>query len=212
MGYTLPSRVCGLRFIIASGGRMNSLRIQGFFFLAVLGALVATLCDANHVYTQTLSYPAPFFAGQAWWVFPGFFLVFAFMGVAYVVLVRIAHGVMPATSSQTAGNAPAVVESLVMFALVYLLSGFGNESPNLLSLIFFGTFFLRLAFTYERRWALLLAILLGIGGMVGEGLISLVGEVSYRHVDVFGVPYWLGGLYMHGALALRESVRYFIYR
>ena len=191
---------------------MNTLNKTGFFWLALLGAMIATLCDANHVYTQTLSYPNPFFAGQAWWVFPGFFLVFAFMCITYVTLVRVVQGVMPVATSQAAGNAPAMVEALVTFALVYLLSGFGNESPGLLSLIFFGTFFLRLAVTYERGWALLLAILLGIGGMVGEGLISLFGQVSYRHVDVFGVPYWLGGLYMHGALALRESVRYFIYR
>lgn len=191
---------------------MNTLNKSGFFWLALLGAMIATLCDANHVYTQTLSYPNPFFAGQAWWVFPGFFLVFAFMGITYVTLVRVVQGVMPVATSQAAGNAPAMVEALVTFALVYLLSGFGNESPGLLSLIFFGSFFLRLAVTYERGWALLLAILLGIGGMVGEGLISLFGQVSYRHVDVFGVPYWLGGLYMHGALALRESVRYFIYR
>lgn len=191
---------------------MNTLNKGGFFWLALLGAVIATLCDANHVYTQTLSYPQPFVAGQAWWVFPGFFLVFAFMGAAYVTLVRLLQGVMSVSTSQSAGHAPAMVETLTAFALVYLLSGFGNESPNLLALIFFGTFFLRLAFTYERVWALVLAILLAIGGMVGEGLISLFGEVSYRHVDVFGVPYWLGALYMHGALALRESVRYFIYR
>ena len=191
---------------------MNTLNKNGFFWLALLGAIIATLCDANHVYTQTLSYPSPFFVGQAWWVFPGFFLVFAFMGIVYVTLVRVVQNVMLTTVSQAAGNLPAMVETLVTFALVYLISGFGNESPNLLSLIFFGTFFLRLAVTYERGWALLLAILLGIGGMVGEGLISLFGQVSYRHVDVFGVPYWLGGLYMHVALALRESVRYFIYR
>ncbi len=47
---------------------MNKGKTSGYLYLAVVGALVATLCDANHVYTQTLSYPAPVYAGQAWWV------------------------------------------------------------------------------------------------------------------------------------------------
>ena len=191
---------------------MNNWKASGFLYLAVTGALVATLCDANHVYTQTLSYPAPICTGQAWWVFPGFFLAFTVMSVLYVELARLCQSVTPSTASQSAGSAYAMVESFVAFVLVYLLSGFGNESPNLLVLIFYGTFILRLAVTYERGWALLLAVLLGVGGMFGEGLLSLFGQVTYRHVDVFGVPYWLGALYMHGALALRESVRFFVYR
>ena len=105
-----------------------------------------------------------------------------------------------------------MVESFIAFVMVYLLSGFGNESPYLLALIFYGTFFLRLAATYERSWAFLLALMLGVGGTVAEGFLSLFGQVAYRHIDVFGVPYWLGALYMHGALALRESLRFFVYR
>lgn len=191
---------------------MNDWKASGFLYLAVLGALIATLCDASHVYTQALSYPGPLCAGQAWWVFPGFLLAFSFMGVSYVVQARLCRQVMLVESSQSPGSAHAMVESLVVFVLVYLLSGFGNESPYLLALIFFGTFFIRLAVTYERGWALLLALSMAVGGMFVEGLLSLLGQVTYRHVDVFGVPYWLGGLYMHGALALRESARFFIYR
>lgn len=191
---------------------MNTLKKSGFIYLALLGALVATLCDANHVYTQTLSYPAPMFAGQAGWVFPMFFLVFLVMGVTSVWLVKRCQPVMSVVVSQTNGSAHAMVETLLAFVLVYLLSGFGNESPYLLALIFYGTFFIRLVVTYDRSWALVLALMLGIGGMLGEGLLSILGEVTYSHVDVFGVPYWLGALYMHGALALRECVRFFIYK
>ena len=43
---------------------------------SVLGAIVATLCDANHVFTETLSYPEPFLFGQAIFVLPGFFVAF----------------------------------------------------------------------------------------------------------------------------------------
>lgn len=191
---------------------MSNLKNSGFVYLALVGALVATVCDANHVYTQTLSYPAPVFAGQAWWVFPGFFLAFIVMGVTSVWLASLCQPVMSVAASQSTGDVHAMVESFVAFVMVYLLSGFGNESPYLLALIFYGTFLLRLAATYERSWALLLALMLGAGGMVAEGLLSLSGQVAYRHVDVFGVPYWLGALYMHGALALRESLRLFVYR
>lgn len=55
---------------------VGNLKTSRFISLALIGAVVATLCDANHVYTMTLSYPAPILAGQAWWVFPGFFLAF----------------------------------------------------------------------------------------------------------------------------------------
>lgn len=190
----------------------TNLNVSGFLQLALLGAIAATLCDANHVYTGTLSYPAPFLAGQAWWVFLGFFLVFLVMGTTGAWLAARCRSVLRVAESESAGSLRAMVESLVLFVMVYLASGFGNESPRLLALIFYGTFLLRLVATYERGWAMLLALLLGVGGMLAEGLLSLAGQVAYRHVDVFGVPFWLGALYMHGALALRESLRFLVYR
>ena len=192
--------------------RMNNLKVSGVLLFALLAAVAATFCDANHVYTRTLSYPAPLVAGQAWWVFPGFFVAFGFMGVTYAALARRLQSVLRIEKSRSAGHSFAFIETLVAFVLVYLLSGFGNESPRLLGLIFFGTFALRLAVTYERAWALLLAILLTVGGMFAEGLLALFGQVTYRHVDLFGVPFWLGGLFMHGAFALRESMRFFVYK
>lgn len=191
---------------------MTRLNTTGIFSLAVLGAIVATLCDANHVFTHTLSYPSSFVAGQAWWVFPGFFLAFATMGVTYFFLTNALRTRLPLATSQSAGNAQAMMETLAAFAMVYLVSGFGNEHLVLLSLIFYGTFVLRWAVSYDRQWLLLLAVIMGIGGMFAEGLMSHFGQVTYRHVDVFYVPFWLGGLYMHGAFALRESMRFFVYR
>lgn len=189
--------------------RMNK---SGLCSLAFLGAVVATLCDANHVFTHTLSYPAPVLAGQAWWVFPGFFLAFALMGVAYFFLARALRTRIPLVTSQSAGDAQAMVRTLVAFVVAYLVSGFGNEHHDLLALLFYATFFLRWAFSYDRQWLLLLAVSMGIGGMFTEGLMSHFGQVTYRHMDVFHVPFWLGGLYMHGAFALREGMRFFVYR
>lgn len=99
----------------------------------------------------------------------------------------------------------------MQFLLAYLLSGFGNRDPLLLSIVFYGSFLIRLAVSYERGFLLLVAALMAVGGVVGEGLLNRFGLVQYRAPEIFGVPFWLGGLYMHGAFALREGVRYFCF-
>jgi hypothetical protein len=189
---------------------MNHTKFKGLFILALLGALVATACDAVHVYTNTLSYPKPFLFGQAWWVFPGFVLAFLFMGLAYLfTFEHLPAGIRQISSS--GGTLRDLIETITTFALVYLLSGFGNAEPVLLSIFFYGTFAARWLCSYDRLWLLILSVLMAVGGMFAEGAISAAGQVAYRHVDVFHVPWWLGGLYMHGAFALREGMRYLVY-
>lgn len=190
---------------------MNKNKIYKFLLLALLGAVVATLCDAHHVFTQTLSYPKPVFFDQAWWVFPGFFIAFYGMNVGYELLLKICRGRMTIVQSRSHGSVELMNESMVLFVAIYLISGFGNEYPVYLAWLFYGTFALRLLTTYERGFTLMLASALAIGGMFVEGLLAEIGEVQYRHTDIFNVPYWLGGLYMHGALALRESMRAMVY-
>jgi hypothetical protein len=179
---------------------------------ALVGAVVATLGDANHVFTGALSYPKPFFFGQAAFVFPGFVVAFSIMAVNYLYAPSFFPKAVKNSASMSAGSFPAFVENLLFFMMVYLLSGFGNHEPKLLSVIFYGSFLIRLAFTYERMFILLFAIILGIGGMAVEGAMTQFDLVHYRQPEVFGVPYWLGGVYMHGALALREGMRYFVYQ
>lgn len=185
------------------------IRILPFAFL---GAIVATICDANHVFTETLSYPDPFLFDQAWFVFPGFVVAFTFMAINYLFAPALFPKAATSKESTSSGSLSVFVESLLFFMMVYLLSGFGNHYPNLLSVIFFSSFFIRLAFTYEKTFILLFAIILGIGGMAVEGAMTQLDLVHYREPEIFGVPYWLGGVYMHGALALREGMRNFVYR
>ena len=183
----------------------------GIILFALLGAFVATVCDGFHVHTRTLAYPDPFLFGQAWWVFPGFVLAFLFMAYAYSLIVVRLPAAIPAQKSASRGNARDLVEAVMAFALVYLLSAFGNFEPALLSVIFYGTFVVRWLFSYDRLWLLLLAVAMAVGGMFVEGLYAGMGLMTYRYVDVFHVPFWLGGLYVHGAFALREGMRYFVY-
>ena len=179
---------------------------------SILGAIVATLCDANHIFTETLSYPEPFLFDQALFVLPGFFVAFTIMALNYHYATPLFPKSAENGISMSAGTLAPFVESFLFFMMIYLMSGFGNYHPVLLSVIFFGSFFIRLALTYEKTFILLFAILLGIGGMVVEGAMTQVDLVHYREPEIFGVPYWLGGVYMHGALALREGMRYFVYR
>lgn len=190
----------------------------GLVKLAALGGVAATLCDANHVSTGTLRYPHPLVLGQAWWVLPGFFVAFFAMGATYLVAAprlsaRLSTPSTPSSVESTApGSYGALAVALATFVLVYLASGFGNESPGLLALVFFGTFALRLGFTYERAWLLVVAVALGLGGMSFEGSLGALELAAYRHTDVFHVPLWLGGVYMHGAFALRAGMRALVYR
>jgi hypothetical protein len=36
----------------------------------------------------------------------------------------------------------------------------------------------------------------------------LTGDVAYRAPEIFHVPWWLGGLYLHGAFVVLQIVRH----
>ena len=190
---------------------MQNIKVYGIFLLGFLAAIVATICDGIHVYTQTLSYPYPLIFNQAWWVFPGFFLAFISMAIAYLILSHLFKNTIPIKLSSQYGTSGELVETLTTFAIIYILSGFGNFHPTALCIIFYSTFALRFLFSYERYWLLIIAILLAMGGVLFEGLLAEFGQVKYRHSDIFNVPYWLGGVYMHGAFALRSGMRALVY-
>ncbi|RZG75053.1 hypothetical protein [Acinetobacter sp. WCHAc060025] len=190
---------------------MQNYNIRGILLLSLVAAITATICDGYHVYTHTLSYPNPLLFNQAWWVFPSFFLAFSSMSINYLQLIHALPNTIATTESQTSGSLEHLIESLILFVMVYLLSAFGNNDPSMLSIIFYSTFIIRLFFSYERIFLTIIAIILAIAGMFFEGLLSHFELVAYHHVDIFYVPWWLGGLYMHGAFALRSGMRYFVY-
>ncbi|HYC53941.1 MAG TPA: hypothetical protein VEL28_03285 [Candidatus Binatia bacterium] len=183
----------------------------GILHVTLVGAAVAWSCDAMHVHTGTISYPQPWLLGQAWWVAPGFAATFLTMAIVYLLLAQRVSAFVATTESRRPGTSGDFAETLAAFAFSYLLSGFGSREPALLSAIFLGSFLLRWWLTYERAWLLLLASLMAVGGMLGEGLLGWAGLAAYAHADVFHVPLWLGGLYLHGAFALRQSMRFFVY-
>lgn len=183
----------------------------GLARLALAGATAATLFDAVHVHTQTLSYPKPFLFGQAAFVFPGFVGAFLAMAFAYGALVRWLPPSIPRAFSTSPTSGSGFIEALTTFSLAYALSGYGNREPLQLALILYATAALRLALAPDRLFMTLMALILAVAGMLAEGTMSLFGLVRYREPEIYGVPFWLGALYMHGAFALREAMRFFIY-
>src|SRR5664279_4424706 len=53
--------------------RRGARRGGGVVTLALIGAALATVGDANHAHTDTLRYAHPWLFEQAWWVAPLFF-------------------------------------------------------------------------------------------------------------------------------------------
>ncbi|WP_430462291.1 hypothetical protein ACQUQU_05725 [Thalassolituus sp. LLYu03] len=192
--------------------RMRTLSISGLLALSLLAALVCTLGDAIHVLTSTLSYPDPLWMGQASWVFPLFFMAFLAMALGGWLLIQSLPDAIVGEYGRQGGSWRGLMDQLLLFLLIYLLSGFGNHSPDLLLTIFSVTFFVRLALAQNRIFVLLLALLLAPGGMVAEGFLHEFGMVSYREPEWFNVPLWLGGLYAHGAFALRDGIRLLVFR
>lgn len=190
---------------------MNAHKI-GIVYMALIGALIATLCDKNHVETETLHYPNPFWDGQPWWNYPAFFIGFVAMGLVYHELTQRLPSTIDRTFSTSTGDVKDFSESLILFTLVYILSGFGNESPLFLNLFFYGTFLLRLAITPDKMFMLIISILIGIGGAFTEGFMSDMDLVYYTKPVIYYVPLWLAGLYLHGAFALRDGMRLFVYK
>jgi hypothetical protein len=193
---------------------MLSLRfmpVAGLVRLSLVGATAATMFDAVHVHTQTLSYPRPFLFGQAAFVFPGFILAFASMAYAYAALVRWLPPSIPRELSTSPARGSELVEALTTFSLAYALSGYGNRDPMRLALVLYATAALRLALSPDRLFMIIVAVVLAIAGMAAEGTMSRFGLVAYRAPEIYGVPFWLGALYMHGAFALRAAMRLFIY-
>lgn len=182
----------------------------GMLALALLGALVATFCDLMHVQTGTLVYPAPVFMGQAWWPFVAFTAAFLWMALLYRVLDRFLPAGIARAHATSRGGSQELAESLLLFAFVYLLSGFGNASPVFLAAVFYGSFALRFAFARERVFLGIVSVNLAVGGTLSESLMSALGMVAYTRYDFLLVPAWLPGLYLHGAFALRDGYRRFV--
>lgn len=169
-----------------------------FAVIAVVSAAYLTLCDQLfHVRTETLIYHwHPQVAGQTILV-PLTFLLAATLTLDTSRRVHVVH---PRSTSTG-----AVAVSLGFVTVAYLVSGFVDQGfAPVYALLLLVMWVVRVTGRGERGTAIAACLMIAIGGVLGEAALSAIGEFSYLHPDVLGVPWWLFPLYLHGALAARD--------
>jgi hypothetical protein len=170
--------------------------------LFVAGGLGGALCDQIHVRSGVLSYPDPVLAGQSWWVAPQF-------GLAVPVMLLAARRFAEAARRARSG---AVRRELVTggawFLAAYGASGLWHGHPALLAAGYGVAWLARLAGRPDRVPLAAWSILLALGGTFYEGTLAATGAFHYGRPDLYHVPIWLPGIYLHGApLALAVARR-----
>lgn len=169
-----------------------------YALVAGISAVFLTLCDQFfHVRTETLVYHwAPQIAGQTILV-P---LTFLLASASMLDTSRRVHTIQPRSTS-TVG----VVASLGIVTAAYLISGFVDQGfAPAYALLLLAAWVVRVVRRGERGAAVVAAMLIAVGGVLGEAALSAIGEFSYLQPDVLGVPWWLFPLYLHGAMAARD--------
>ncbi len=165
-----------------------------------VGAFVGTALDRIHTFTGVLRYAGPTAWGEAWWI-P---LV---MGAAAIGLVGT-HAVLRKAFHEVAdGSAHEVAVASAWFACVYLASGMAKDNPRALTLLFVATFMARALRTPTSRAMWAHALVACVAGVLAEIALTRAGAMTFLHPNVAGVPFWIGGIYLHAALLGRAIDR-----
>lgn len=167
--------------------------------VAIPFAILLTVCDSVfHVRTNTLEYHwNPQVLDQTILV-P---LTFWLAAVGMLLTVRVVHPSAPAVTGAK------VVDGLVLVVLAYLASGLiaPDHAIAYAVALLFG-WIVRLAWRTDRRTAVVIGVAIASGGVLGEASLSALGDFSYLHPDVLGVPWWLFPLYLHGSMVAIDLV------
>ncbi len=188
---------------------MTSSRLRAALLAALHALLVSfalTFCDAvGHVAYGTLVYTDPdagsLFRGQ-----PTLQVWLGFLGIG--VFVTLAGATLRSEAPRPGLGATAL--GVLAFLAAYIASGPLGAWPMTLHALFVATWWLHLQTfppaTQQRLvgWS----VLLGLLGPVFEGAYAQTGFFHYVDADAFGVPIWLMGIYLHGALAVARTVRW----
>lgn len=172
------------------------------------GSLMCTLCDQVHVRTHVLVYRAPAVAGQAAWV-PLVFVLAAFAGLAlWWLLARLDPTVSRdlATGPKDHWGAREALFAVAWMVLIYASSGFVQGAPRGAFAVYVALFMLR-AWSLRAPGLVTHALVFAAGGTAFEAALSSTGAFWYTQPELFGVPVWLPGLYLHGAFVARAVMR-----
>lgn len=166
---------------------------------ALAVASLLTFCDwAGHVLWGTLVYAEP----QVGSLLPGQPTLRVFGGFV-ALAVPLTLVAWWGFSRDHVPPLRVTVAVMITFVSGYLLSGPLDAVPMLL------VAGLMLLWAAQLRWfvahlypVVLFSVVLAVVGPIAEGLYSRSGFFYYPDDAVFGVPAWLGALYLNGALAV----------
>lgn len=169
------------------------------FALAI--AVLLTITDYTaHVRNDVLVYSDPNSGGllpdqPTLAVFGGFVVIAAVCAIAGRLLFGGQTLARPST--------PTVLTSLVLFLVLYNLTGVLDGNPMLLYAILMLVWLPHLSLSgLPLNRIVLLSVLLGVSGPVAEGIRASDGFFRYVDVDAFHVPLWLSPLYFNGAVTV----------
>jgi len=170
-------------------------RVGGWLGLALCLGLLGAALDQFHVQAELLSYPQSLLLDQAAWVPLNFAVLLTTLLAATIPLGRIAdaRGVpVPGGRRLAAG--------LAWFVAAYGLSGLiAPEAPAALAAAYVAVWVPRVARRPDRALLYPFGIALALAGCLVEAAEIELGWFSYADPDVIGVPFWLAGIYLHGA-------------
>jgi len=185
------------------------LLVDAVFALSL--AVLLTLCDGlAHVAFGVLSYTEPTAMSllprqPTLQVFAGFLL----LSILLTAALRLLFGSYPSVGLATA------LLLIASFVLSYFASGLLGNWPGVLFVGFLVLWAAQLRW-FRQRLPLVVGfcVVLALLGPVVEGVYSATGFFGYADSTVFGVPVWLGTLYLNGGLAaiatyalLRDALR-----
>jgi hypothetical protein len=165
----------------------------GCLILFVAGGLGGALCDQIHVQSGVLAYPDPALADQSWWVAPQF-------GIAVVVMLAAVRP-FAAAATRHAPRRPSpagVAREAAWFGAAYGASGLWHGHPAALATAYGVTWVARMAGRPDRWPVAAWSALLAVAGTAYEGTLSATGAFHYTAPDLYHVPVWLPGIYLHG--------------
>jgi hypothetical protein len=169
--------------------------------VVLAGGLGLTLCDQLHVHAGVLSYPVsdPRIAGQSWWVGLQFLAAAGLILLAASYVARLHH--RPVTGWN-------LVQATAWFVGAYAATAVFWHHPRVLAILLGLTWLDRVALRRDRWPLIAFSVALAVAGTLYEGALAGSGAFAYKHHDFFHVPFWLPGLYLHGALLAVAAYRY----
>jgi hypothetical protein len=179
-------------------------RAAGWLGLGTCLGLLGAACDQFHVQSELLSYPDPWLFDQAAWVPLNFAVLLTALVAATIPLGRIADA-----RGVAAPDGRRLAAGFAWFVGAYALSGLvAPEAPGLLAAVYVLVWVPRIALRPDRALLFPFGIALALAGCLVEAAEIELGWFSYADPDVIGVPFWLAGIYLHGApLALDVARR-----